>query len=387
MAPEDLRLADYTIPDADLDEIQSPALLVFLDKVRHDVSVVVEALGGDVGRWRPHVKTAKIPRVLQELIAAGVRHFKCATTRELDGLLRTLDESGVRDADVLLAYPLAGPAIRRVERLAVAHPGARISILCDDPAAAGEIGPGVGLFVDIDPGMNRTGLPMADAGAILAAAVSLGDRFRGLHFYEGHVRETDGARRRAVCFPLFDELIRISERLGGEGIPVREIVTSGTPTFLEALAHPGLASGAPFRHRVSPGTVVYADARSLLELPHLALRPAAVVLSRVVSRPCAGVITCDAGSKAIPPEGRSPCAYVIGRDGLLPGTSSEEHLTVSVLRGEPPRRGDVLLLLPFHVCTTVNVADEAVLLDGGSVVDVVPVGARGHEVRARGAPL
>ncbi len=380
MGLSDLKLADYEIPADRLDEIQSPALLIYLDKVRRNIERVVALLAGDTSRWRPHVKTAKIPRVFHELARVGVRHFKCATTRELGELLCVLDEDGIRDAQVLFAFPAVGPALERVTRLAELHPATRISVLCDDPDAPREIRPPLGIHVDVDPGMRRTGLPVGDPSRILGTAAAAGERFEGLHFYEGHVREADPARRRAICFALFDELMRLVARFDRERVAIAEIVTSGTPTFLDALAYPPLRERPDLRHRVSPGTVVYHDARCAIETAELPLEPAAVVLARVVSQPCAGVATCDAGSKAIPPEGHGPCAFVIGHDELRPENSTEEHLTLRVARGDPPPRGSALLLVPYHVCPAINVAREAVLLDGGRIVGLAKVSAGGHEV-------
>ena len=73
--------------DDPLIEFQTPCLLIDLACVRHNLASMTRYLEGDLGRWRPHVKTCKVPEVLDLLLQAGVRHFKCATTREADVLL------------------------------------------------------------------------------------------------------------------------------------------------------------------------------------------------------------------------------------------------------------------------------------------------------------
>ncbi len=135
-------------------------------------------------------------------------------------------------------------------------------------------------------------------------------------------------------------------------------------------------------HRVSPGTVVYHDLRYEQQIEDLELSPAAMVLTRVVSHPTAGIVTCDAGSKAIAAEAGDPCAYVLGYPGLEALQPSEEHLPLRVRAGARPPRGAPLLLIPRHVCPTVNLAEQAILVEDGRLREVVPVRARAHELLA-----
>ena len=141
----------------------------------------------------------------------------------------------------------------------------------------------------------------------------------------------------------------------------------------------------PFVHRVSPGTVVFHDARSELENPDVSLTPAALVASRVISRPADDVVTCDAGSKSVAADAGDPCAFALGRQGLEALPPSEEHLPLRCA-GDRPARGDMLLLVPRHVCPTVNLAEQAVLVEAGRAPRVVPVAARAHEVLASPDP-
>ena len=110
--------ADYALPTAEVERLMSPALIVYLDAVRANLARMIRYLDGNVDRWRPHLKTVKIPRVFTEIALAGVRTFKCATTREAAELLVALDQGGFEGADLLVAYPLVGPALQRLGRLA-----------------------------------------------------------------------------------------------------------------------------------------------------------------------------------------------------------------------------------------------------------------------------
>ena len=206
------------------------------------------------------------------------------------------------------------------------------------------------------------------------------ERFRGIHFYDGHIHGDDAVDRRSMAFEAYDRLMGLLGRLDREGLTVGEVITSGTPSFLYALAYePFGESGAPI-HRVSPGTVVFHDLRSEQEIEDLDLLPAAVVLSRVVSHPAADIVTCDAGSKSIAAEAGDPCAFAVGHPELEALTPSEEHLPFRVHARARPERGSILLLVPTHVCPTVNLAEEALLIDEGRFVGAVPVRARGHDL-------
>ena len=377
---ETLRESDYALPDDFARRVLSPALVVHLDKVRDNLRRVIEHTGGDASRWRPHVKTTKIPQVFAEVARMGVRNFKCATTREAALLADALREAGIEGGDSLLAYPLVGPALARLGRIAEEHPKTRLSVLCEEPARVAEISPRLSVFVDVNPGMNRTGIPMADTEEILAVARAAGERFRGVHFYDGHLRDSASADRRRAAFECYDRLLELVSALESAGHPVPEIITSGTRTFLHALAFERFAELGETRHRVSPGTVVYHDLRSEQENPELTLTPAATLFTRVISHPSAALVTCDAGTKSIAAEAGDPCAFTIGHPHLVAQPPSEEHLPLHVTSGERPARGTPLHLVPTHVCPTVNLAEQAVLMDCGAVQDVVRVSARAHEL-------
>lgn len=356
-----------------LDDLQTPALLVRLDRVRHNLATVKGQLGGALERWRPHVKTAKIPAVLDLLLQAGLAQLKCATTREADVLL-----GRARDPiDVLVAYPHRGANLQRCAELAEHHREHRLSVLTEDPehaAAVRAASPRLGLFVDLDPGWHRSGVPIEERARVRATVTAAGDALRGLHFYDGQLHGGTPDERRRDSHALYDALCALADELS---LDDPELITSGTPTYLQALEHGGLAAR---RHRVSPGTVVYSDVRTE-QLGVSGLQRAVHVLTRVVSAPVRGHVTCDAGSKAIDAAVGDPCTVVEGWPALCAMRPSEEHLPLVAGDGRTPLPGTLLELAPMHVCPTVNLADEAVLLESDEIVGVVAVSARGHETR------
>jgi D-serine deaminase-like pyridoxal phosphate-dependent protein len=362
----------------DTDRIMTPALLVYRDMVVANISTTLGLLHGDPNRWRPHVKTAKLGYVVEMLTSHGVTAFKCATSLELLTAIR----SGGRD--VLVAYPVIGANALRIRQIAEQYPSAAISVLVE---TAQQIdiwrGSRVGIFVDINPGMNRTGIEQDRTSDILELANGIRQsslEFRGLHYYDGHIASAKLAERTQLAHAGYDRLVSIVDALVAGGIPVGEVITAGTPAFPCTLSYSGFV-GHRFLHRASPGTVVYCDGTSMEQLPNrYGYVPAALVLSRVVSHPTYGVITCDAGHKALSVDCGVPNCEVVGTPQLQPLHPSEEHLPIHVPEGIPhPSLGDFLYLIPRHICPTVNNFQSALIVEQGRIVCVEEVHARGRE--------
>jgi D-serine deaminase-like pyridoxal phosphate-dependent protein len=359
-------------------EVLTPALAIYTEILDRNISITLDLVGGNADRWRPHIKTAKLAYVMRRLVERQVKNFKCSTTLEL----RVACETGA--ADVVLAYPVVGANARRARGIAEAFPQTRVSTLVENAEQIDEWKESrIGLFIDVNPGMDRTGIEQdrADEIARLARAIeSAGIAFRGLHYYDGHVAKLDLAEREAIAYSGYDRLMEIVATVESAGIKVSEVITAGTPALPCSLSYPKLTR-AGFIHRVSPGTIVYNDATSLAQLPkEWGYRPAAVVVSIVVSHPAPRRITCDAGHKTVSADSGVPTCAVIGRPDLLPAKPSEEHLPVEVSADQDaPKIGEHLYLVPMHICPTVNNFDYAMIITGNRVVAVERVTARGRE--------
>jgi D-serine deaminase-like pyridoxal phosphate-dependent protein len=363
---------------AEAARVLTPALLIDRDRVQHNIATTLHLLSGDANRWRPHVKTAKLGYVMQMLVDAGVRQFKCATSLELS----VACQAGADD--VLVAYPLIGANAARVRQIAERNQRVALSVLVENESQVAQWpGSSISIFVDVNPGMNRTGVPEEHTDAILRLSeskASSGLRFRGLHYYDGHLSKYGMAERCAHAHLGYERLMRIIETLAAHGTEVPEVITAGTPAFPCSLSFKRFEN-AQFLHRVSPGTVVYCDATSLTQLPaEFGYLPAAVVMTRVVSHPAPGMITCDAGHKTVSADAGVPTCAVLGHPELEPLAPSEEHLPMRVADGAAvPAIGELLYLVPRHVCPTVNNFDDAVIVGGGVLVAVEPVSSRGRE--------
>lgn len=362
---------------ADVYTLLTPALAIYPEIVDQNIATTIRLLGGDVNRWRPHLKTAKLGFVIRRMVERGIAQAKCSTTIELAAACA----AGMKD--VLLAYPVVGANAARVAELAEENRGVRVSVLVENARqAAAWQGRHVGVFIDVNPGMDRTGMQQDDLAAIVGLVREIDTariEFRGLHYYDGHVTAPAMDEREQAAHRNYGRLMEIVTAVERAGFSVGEVITSGTPAF------PCAATYAPFRsarfvHRASPGTVIYNDTSSLTQLPaEWGYQPAALVVSTVVSHPKANYLTCDAGHKAVSADAGVPTCAVVGRPDLVPLKPSEEHLPIEVKGGARPEIGEALYLIPRHVCPTVNNFDDALIVTGQRPAAIEPVTARGHE--------
>jgi D-serine deaminase-like pyridoxal phosphate-dependent protein len=358
-------LHPYAIDDPS--EIYSPALLFYKDLVRQNIERAV-AMAGDPARLRPHVKTHKTREITRMAIAAGIMKHKCATIAEAE----LLAQSGA--AEVFLAYAAVGPTCERLARLAERYPNCSFAVACDSPEAArllsavmARLEQKVEVLLDLDVGMHRTGIA-ADSSAekLYELIVSLpGLRPGGFHVYDGHIHDEDANKRVTAVKLLLEPVLELRERLERRGIRVPRIVAGGTPTFpvYAALNIPGL--------ECSPGTCFLHDHNYRTRYRDLeGFTPAALLLTRVISLPGEDRITFDLGYKAVasdPPAGkRLTMIDIPDCEAVL---QSEEHLVVRSPAAKRFHLGDVAYAMPAHVCPTCAMHREALVVEGGRVVE------------------
>ena len=340
-------------------EVASPALLIYPDRVEENIRRMIRIAGG-VDRLRPHMKTNKLPEVIRMQMDQGITKYKCATIAEAE----VAAACGV--ADVLLAYQPVGPNVKRLVQLVEKFPSTRFSALVDDrdavaalSRAASEAGVTLDLFVDLDCGMHRTGIaPGADAVALYELmAKSPGLRAAGLHVYDGNIRDSDLAQRAVACDASFAQLEAVRAQLSNAGVAVPTIVAGGTPTF------PIHAKRAAVQ--CSPGTSVFWDLGYETLLPDLDFLPAVLVLTRVISKPSARILCLDLGHKAIASESPHPRVELLELPDARATGHSEEHLTVETERASDYPVGSCLYGIPWHICPTVALHQEAVVIRDG----------------------
>lgn len=360
-----INLSDYVVHDTST--VYSPALLFYLEHIRHNIARCLD-LAGSPAHLRPHCKTHKTREIIRMLLEAGVEKHKVATLAEAE----MVASCGVRD--ILIAYPMVGPNQRRLLQLASKFPQASFSVLVDaiDPAIAlanlcHERGTSVGVWLDIDLGQHRTGIAAGpEASELYMRLCELeGLEVRGLHLYDGHNHQSDPQDRRAAVQRQLEPVLAMCEDLRRRGSAVPALVAGGTPTF------PIWASLDLAGLECSPGTCILHDSGYGGRFPDLAdFRPAALLLTRVISRPTPNRVTFDLGYKAVasdPPAGNR--CQLIGIGPYEAVLQNEEHLVIETK--EPPdlRPGDEVLAVPTHICPTCNLHQHAYVVESGNIVD------------------
>ncbi len=263
-----------------VDEIPSPALLVYPDRAEENLRRLI-AIAGGTSRLRPHMKTHKLPEIARMHVALGLTRVKCATIAEAE----MLASEGL--TDVLLAYQPVGPAVGRLLQLARIFPGVTFRAVVDDEDAARALSGAfsdaestIDLLVDLDVGMHRTGIAPDLALPLYRLLAALpGVTPGGLHAYDGHLRDPDLAVRRAQADEAFAQVRTLRDALQAEGLRVPRVVLGGTPTL------PCHATREEPDLELSPGTVVFWDAGYTAGLPDMDFLHAALLLTRVVSKP------------------------------------------------------------------------------------------------------
>jgi D-serine deaminase-like pyridoxal phosphate-dependent protein len=350
---------------ADTANVFSPALLFYKDLIRRNIARCVEMAGGP-DRLRPHVKTHKTREIARLQLDAGITRHKCATLAEAEML------AGCGAPDVLLAYPLVGPNGGRLARLIRAYPQCRLSTLIDHPAAARDLsaalvreGQAVDVYLDIDVGQHRTGIaPGPDANALYELASRLpGLRPAGLHVYDGHNHQASYAEREAAVRDLLKPVQQMRASLERQGLSVPRLIVGGTPTFpvFARLDLPGL--------ECSPGTCILHDHGYGSRFGDLAaFVPAALLLTRVISKPTPTRLTLDLGYKAVAsdPPANNRCVLLDVPDCQFI-LQNEEHLVVETPAADRFAPGAEVFAVPTHICPTCALHRQAHVVEGGHV--------------------
>jgi D-serine deaminase-like pyridoxal phosphate-dependent protein len=362
----------YAIEDTA--DVYSPALLFYKDLIRRNIAHAVE-MAGSPARLRPHVKTHKTRELVHLELEAGITRHKCATLAEAEML------AGCGAPDVLIAYNLVGPNCGRLARLLRAYPDCRFSTLADHPAGVEALsralaaeGQSVEVLLDVDVGQHRTGIaPGAEAVALYEQiARSPGLRPGGLHVYDGHNHQESFVERQSAALTQLEPVLKLREALERKGLPTPRLVAGGTPTFpvFAKLDLPGLecAPGTCFLHDHGYGSR-FADMAGFT--------PAALLLTRVISRPTPTRLTLDLGYKAVasdPPAGKRCVLFDV--PDYEPILQNEEHFVVETPAAGRFNPGDEVFAVPTHVCPTVALHKQAYVVEGGKVCERWDIVAR-----------
>jgi D-serine deaminase-like pyridoxal phosphate-dependent protein len=233
----------------------------------------------------------------------------------------------------------------------------------------------VGVVLDLDVGQHRTGIPIGPGALALyeLAAGLPGLTLNGFQLYDGHNNQPDRVAREAGVREFLAPVLDFQAQAEARGLPVPRLVCGGTPSFPVYAAMTDLPT-----IECSPGTFVLHDAGYGPKYPDLAeITPAAVMITRVVSRPTSNRVTLDLGTKAVAAD-----PLLEKRVTLLDFPEhktvghNEEHLVVETAAANDYQPGDVVYALPGHICPTVALHKEALVAAGGKIVGRWAVASR-----------
>jgi D-serine deaminase-like pyridoxal phosphate-dependent protein len=345
-------------------EYGTPCAVIDMDRVERNIARVQATCDAADVANRPHIKTHKSPVLAQLQVKAGARGITCQKIGEAE----VMAEAGIDD--ILISYNLIGE--EKMARLGALQGKAEMTVAADNPTvieglpqAAAISGRTLSVVVECDTGRKRAGVETPAEAIALACqiAASKGLRFGGFMLYP---TETGWAEAQT----FYDEaLAGVREH----GLDATMVSTGGSPN----LKNLGKLKGAT-EHR--PGTYIYNDrmqiAAGVATLDDCALTIYSTVVSRAA--PERGIL--DAGSKTLTADsgGLDGFGLILEHPEAKIARFAEEHGFLDLTRSNTrPKVGDVVRIVPNHVCVVVNMMDEVVMVRGEEIVGVLPVAARG----------
>ena len=355
--------------------LETPAPIVDLDRLERNIARMAAYAESHGIALRPHIKTHKATGVAAQQVAAGAVGLTCATPAEAVVMADAC-------RDILLAYPPVGA---KAERLLSVPEAVRLTVSLDSARAIEDLARvarrserSIGVYVEVDVGMHRVGVPTVEEAIGLARTVteSAPLHFAGVAFYPGHIRSAVDAQD-AELATLTSGIARMRAAFDAAGLAPTVVSGGSTPTMWRTHEITGVTE-------MRPGTYVYND-RTTAEIGACAWDDCALsVLATVVSTAVPGQAVIDAGAKAL---GREPMRGAAGegfgalldRPDVVVSRMSEEHGILDLSRTEwRPAVGDVVRVVPNHVCIVVHLNDLMYGVRGDRVETSWRVDARGR---------
>ncbi|HFK5546353.1 D-TA family PLP-dependent enzyme [Elizabethkingia anophelis] len=328
--------------------IDTPFLAIYPDRIRYNIEMLITSVNGDLTKLRPHIKTHKLGEILQLFRDYGIEKVKCATISEAE--LCAL----YNVPDILLAYQPAGLLKQhRWLQLLQNYPEINFSTIVDNFETVFELSKlgqnnnqTFGVYIDINTGMNRTGVDFKSNWDELVCDISERPniQFLGIHIYDGHLHGTEEARIKdasEIFSVIKDRLYSLQQRLG----TTLKIVAGGSGTFPFYATQEGV--------ECSPGTFVFWDTNYQIHLPEQDFLPAAVLVGTIISKPENATLCIDIGYKAVASENPLDKRLTILNDiNLIPVSQSEEHLVLQNNGSQQYNLGEIIYVVPYHICPT-----------------------------------
>ena len=354
-------------PVSDLD---TPCLLVDLDALENNMSIIARTYEGKVCKMRQHAKNIKTPALGEMQIAMGgtVGGVCAAKTAEAEAMA----DGGIMD--ILITSQVA-TRDKQARICAMARRGVDIKVSIDSPENLRQLSEvavannaTVGVVIEVDTSMNRGGIRRIEQGVELAKLASQlpGIKFRGVMSHQTLSGQPDKETRYIEGRRYIQMCLDVKDAIEDAGIPV-EIVSSGESwTYDVAADIPGVTEVEGGTYFLMGTNYAYMD-----EFEY-----AAKILATVISTPRPGVAIGDVGSHALAsPGGVLPT--IDGVPGVKVAALQDEHIVLKSEGDMPLKTGDKFMLISGQHDIMVNRWDKFIGVRGGKVETVLDITARG----------
>jgi D-serine deaminase-like pyridoxal phosphate-dependent protein len=357
----------------DYSHIESPGLIVFPEIVKSNIKLAIDMVEGNVDRLRPHIKTHKTQEVNDLLLKAGVYKFKCATIAEAELLAIS------KAKDILLSIQPTGTTLERFIALGLQYKNSQFSCLIDDYNAAKNINDlaikhhvTIPVFIDINVGMNRTGIVPKEAFKLIEEISNDLPNLitKGLHAYDGHIRDVNLQTRIEHVQQDFIDFYALIDKIDNS---TYELVVGGTPSFLVHRSNN--------RFVCSPGTFVFFDVGYRNLFPENTFKMAVQIIGRVISKPTNSTICIDLGHKSVAAENSidNRVRFIDFPHWTLK-SQSEEHGIIEVQDHSNIIIGQIIRMYPYHICPTVALHQNLQVIEHDEMVGEWLVKARNRKI-------
>ena len=356
------------------EDLDTPFLMLDLDGLEDNLDRYQRYFNEHGIGLRPHIKTHKCTRLARLQLEAGAQGLTVATPREAEVMSTVCD-------DLLLAYPVMGDS--KLDRVMAIPEHVQLTVGLDSEAAlravaaaARRAGRSVRILIEVDLGMSRVGVETKAGAVRLAGRVRdfEGVEYAGIMFYPGHIRGPQEGQD-AELEVLASDLRELYEALEGEGLSPEVVSGGSTPTLWRSHELPGVTE-------IRSGTAIFFDREGLTIGVADSQDMAYTVLATVVSTSIRGQAVIDAGSKGLSKEGRGGdegFAVLLDHPEVVVKAVSEEHGVLDISKSDwHPEVGELVRVLPNHVCVSVNLQDELLVLVDGAL-ERWPLEARGRQ--------
>lgn len=363
--------------------VETPCLVLDMEKVHQNLQRMADICKRNHCALRPHTKTHKIPQLAKLQLEYGAAGITVAKLSEAE----VMAAHGI--TDIFMAYPLVGESrIRRALELAK-----RIRLICatdcyESAEAISRVcvaeGITLELRLEVDTGMRRTGIPYDRAPEEASAVAALpGICLQGIFTFRGMIYDGKTDLDLRKCGLQEGEImVALAEKIRAGGIPLQDVSVGSTPTGEFCAEVPGVTE-------IRPGTYIFQD---MMQVNTHACEStvdsvAATVWTQVVSHCKPEVIVVDSGCKSLSTDaapGKIPYSLqgygsVVGHPELCLTRLSEEHGMLDLDQPDSSiRTGDILKIIPNHICPTVNLYDYVYLMRDQEIYGKYEVAARGR---------